>query len=117
MIGGLKLFYLTVLGTDKTKITRKSPKTGKHGHEKRKSTREAKDSKPKPEKVKSQSKKNATLAGKEAQKKLGFALIALTKEAHMSLSRIAKLAIRVSSIVIQGPLSILQSLRECMDMI
>ncbi|GJZ02897.1 hypothetical protein Tco_0520858 [Tanacetum coccineum] len=46
---------------------------------------------------------NATLAGKEAQEKLGFALIALTKEAHMSLSRIAKLAIRVSSIVIQGP--------------
>ncbi|GKB21906.1 hypothetical protein Tco_0855829, partial [Tanacetum coccineum] len=37
---------------------------------------------------------NATLAGKEAQEKLGFALIALTKEAHMSLSRIAKLAIR-----------------------
>ncbi|GKG36450.1 hypothetical protein Tco_0444128, partial [Tanacetum coccineum] len=30
-------------------------KTGKHGHEERKSTREAKDSKPKPEKVKLQS--------------------------------------------------------------
>ncbi|GKC86547.1 hypothetical protein Tco_1147196 [Tanacetum coccineum] len=44
-------------GTDISKITRKPPKTGKHGHEKRKSTREAKDSKPKPEKVKSQSKK------------------------------------------------------------
>ncbi|GJT32674.1 hypothetical protein Tco_0923093 [Tanacetum coccineum] len=44
------------VGTDKTKITRKPPKTGKHGHEKRKSTREAKDSKPKPEKVKLQSK-------------------------------------------------------------
>ncbi|GJY40877.1 hypothetical protein Tco_0428147 [Tanacetum coccineum] len=39
---------------------------------------------------------------KEAQEKRGFALIALTKEAHMSLSRIAKLAIRVSSIMIQG---------------
>ncbi|GJY41576.1 hypothetical protein Tco_0428846 [Tanacetum coccineum] len=37
---------------------------------------------------------HAMLAGKEAQKKLGFALIALTKEAHMSLSRISKLAIR-----------------------
>ncbi|GKG53926.1 hypothetical protein Tco_0555326, partial [Tanacetum coccineum] len=44
--------------TDISEITRKqSPKTGKHGHEKWKSTREAKDSEPKPEKVKSQSKK------------------------------------------------------------
>ncbi|GJX45810.1 reverse transcriptase domain-containing protein [Tanacetum coccineum] len=42
--------------TDKTNITRKPSKIGKHGHEKRKSTREAKDSKPKPEKVKLQSK-------------------------------------------------------------
>ncbi|GJY30749.1 hypothetical protein Tco_0414244 [Tanacetum coccineum] len=41
-------------GTDISKITRKQSKTGKHGHEKRKSTREAKDSKPKPEKVKLQ---------------------------------------------------------------
>ncbi|GJY13818.1 hypothetical protein Tco_0383127 [Tanacetum coccineum] len=39
-------------GTDISKITRKRSKSGKHGHEKRKSTREAKDSKPKPEKVK-----------------------------------------------------------------
>ncbi|GKA60852.1 reverse transcriptase domain-containing protein [Tanacetum coccineum] len=38
-------------GTDISKITRKPSKTGKHGHEKRKSTREAKDSKPKPRKV------------------------------------------------------------------
>ncbi|GJR35533.1 MAK10-like protein [Tanacetum coccineum] len=37
-------------GTDISKITRKPSKTGKHGHEKRKSTREAKDSKPKPRK-------------------------------------------------------------------
>ncbi|GKE94466.1 hypothetical protein Tco_1579321, partial [Tanacetum coccineum] len=45
-------------GTDISKITRKQSKTGKHGHEKRKSTREAKDSEPKPEKmVKPQSKK------------------------------------------------------------
>ncbi|GJT58356.1 reverse transcriptase domain-containing protein [Tanacetum coccineum] len=42
-------------GTDISKITRKPSKTGKHGHEKRKNTREAKDSKPKPEKVKLQS--------------------------------------------------------------
>ncbi|GJY90429.1 hypothetical protein Tco_0505625, partial [Tanacetum coccineum] len=41
--------------TDKTNITRKPSKMGKHGHGKRKSTREAKDSKPKPEKVKLQS--------------------------------------------------------------
>ncbi|GKC94660.1 hypothetical protein Tco_1160102, partial [Tanacetum coccineum] len=41
-----------LISTDISKITRKSSKTGKHGHEKRKSTREAKDSKPKPRKVK-----------------------------------------------------------------
>ncbi|GJY45160.1 putative ribonuclease H-like domain-containing protein [Tanacetum coccineum] len=39
--------------TDISKITRKQSKTGKHGHEKRKSFIEAKDAKPKPEKVKS----------------------------------------------------------------
>ncbi|GKD32925.1 hypothetical protein Tco_1248434, partial [Tanacetum coccineum] len=36
--------------TDISKITRKPSKTGKHGHEERKSTKEAKDSKPKPRK-------------------------------------------------------------------
>ncbi|GKB75577.1 reverse transcriptase domain-containing protein [Tanacetum coccineum] len=45
------------IGTDISKITRKQSKTGKHGHKNQKSTREAKDSKPKPEKVKPQSKK------------------------------------------------------------
>ncbi|GJR06543.1 hypothetical protein Tco_0529527 [Tanacetum coccineum] len=44
-------FLIDSIGTDKTKITRKPSKMGKHGHEKRKSTREAKDSKPKPRKV------------------------------------------------------------------
>ncbi|GJZ82147.1 hypothetical protein Tco_0647141, partial [Tanacetum coccineum] len=112
--------------TDISKITRKPSKTGKHGHEERKSTKEAKDSKPKPRKVnygqasddnssdqqqngRVNYVKSSTLIGslkphglKEAQEKRGFALIALTKEAHMSLSRIAKLAIRVSSFVIQG---------------
>ncbi|GJX62863.1 hypothetical protein Tco_0295763 [Tanacetum coccineum] len=39
-------------GTDKTKITRKPSKTGKHGHEERKSTKEARDAKPKAGKVK-----------------------------------------------------------------
>ncbi|GKE56431.1 hypothetical protein Tco_1495616 [Tanacetum coccineum] len=39
-------------GTDISKITRKPSKTGKHGHGKRKSTREARNAKPKPGKVK-----------------------------------------------------------------
>ncbi|GJW90708.1 putative reverse transcriptase domain-containing protein [Tanacetum coccineum] len=43
------------LCTDKTKITRKPSKIGKHGHGKRKSTKEAKDSEAKPRKVNSQS--------------------------------------------------------------
>ncbi|GJZ64343.1 reverse transcriptase domain-containing protein [Tanacetum coccineum] len=38
--------------TDISKITRKPSKTGKHGHEERKSTKEARDAKPKPGKVK-----------------------------------------------------------------
>ncbi|GKD66924.1 hypothetical protein Tco_1309032, partial [Tanacetum coccineum] len=38
--------------TEISKITRKSSKTGKHGHGKRKSTTEARDAKPKAEKVK-----------------------------------------------------------------
>ncbi|GJR15440.1 hypothetical protein Tco_0798092 [Tanacetum coccineum] len=38
-------------GTDKTNITRKPSKTGKHEHGNQKSTKEAKDSKPKPRKV------------------------------------------------------------------
>ncbi|GKA98484.1 reverse transcriptase domain-containing protein, partial [Tanacetum coccineum] len=41
----------SLIGTDISKITRKPSKTGKHGHEERKSTKEAKDSKPKPRKV------------------------------------------------------------------
>ncbi|GJZ38868.1 hypothetical protein Tco_0585431 [Tanacetum coccineum] len=39
-------------GTDISKITRKPSKTGKHGHEERKSTKEARDAKPKAGKVK-----------------------------------------------------------------
>ncbi|GJT57380.1 hypothetical protein Tco_0992434 [Tanacetum coccineum] len=38
--------------TDISKITRKPSKTGKHGHEERKSTKEARDAKPKAGKVK-----------------------------------------------------------------
>ncbi|GKB47872.1 hypothetical protein Tco_0898625, partial [Tanacetum coccineum] len=40
-----------VNGTDISNITRKPSKTGKHVHEERKSTREAKDSEPKPEEM------------------------------------------------------------------
>ncbi|GJW68562.1 hypothetical protein Tco_0122986 [Tanacetum coccineum] len=40
-----------MISTEISKITRNPSKTGKHGHEKRKSTKEAKDSKPKPRKV------------------------------------------------------------------
>ncbi|GJY83972.1 hypothetical protein Tco_0497348 [Tanacetum coccineum] len=43
---------VTVKCTDKTKITRKPSKTRKHGHEERKSTKEARDAKPKAGKVK-----------------------------------------------------------------
>ncbi|GJY44174.1 putative reverse transcriptase domain-containing protein [Tanacetum coccineum] len=74
--------------TDKTNITRKPSKMGKHEHGNQKSTKEAKDSR------KVNYGQASVKESKEAQEKLGFALIALTKEAHMSLSRIAKLAIR-----------------------
>ncbi|GJW27717.1 hypothetical protein Tco_0044592, partial [Tanacetum coccineum] len=40
-----------IRGTDISKITRKPSRTGKHGHEKRKSSKEAKDAKPKVGKV------------------------------------------------------------------
>ncbi|GKD19426.1 reverse transcriptase domain, reverse transcriptase zinc-binding domain protein, partial [Tanacetum coccineum] len=72
---------------DKAEITRKPSKTGKHGHGKRKSTKEAGKS----------SQKNDTLAGVKAQRMMGFVLKALTEVAQMSQSRIAKLAIRVRS--------------------
>ncbi|GKF88944.1 hypothetical protein Tco_0262907 [Tanacetum coccineum] len=42
---------LSDMCTDILKITRKQSKTGKHGHGKRKSTKEAKDSKPQSKKV------------------------------------------------------------------
>ncbi|GKA33563.1 hypothetical protein Tco_0719992 [Tanacetum coccineum] len=45
----------SLLGTDISKIIRKPSRTGKHGHEKRKSSIEAKDAKPNPEKVNLQS--------------------------------------------------------------
>ncbi|GJU72795.1 reverse transcriptase domain-containing protein [Tanacetum coccineum] len=46
-----RIASVAIRGTDISKITRKPSKTGKHGHEERKSTKEAKDSKPKPRKL------------------------------------------------------------------
>ncbi|GKC00690.1 hypothetical protein Tco_0986826 [Tanacetum coccineum] len=45
-------FSCKVISTDISKIIRKPLKTGKHGHEERKSTKEARDAKPKAGKVK-----------------------------------------------------------------
>ncbi|GKE42634.1 hypothetical protein Tco_1469918, partial [Tanacetum coccineum] len=78
--------------TDISIIIRKQSKTGKHEHEKRKSTKEARDSKPKPEKVKLQVRfvKSSTLigslklrgyaAGRKAQGDVDFTLKALTQQ-------------------------------------
>ncbi|GJR57384.1 retrovirus-related pol polyprotein from transposon TNT 1-94 [Tanacetum coccineum] len=78
--------------TDISNITRKLSKTGKHGHEKRKSTREAKDSKLEPEKVNLQS--NWSNLGQQnhvdvekAQGVMDFALEALTKLAQAVTSK------------------------------
>ncbi|GJV02390.1 hypothetical protein Tco_1335959 [Tanacetum coccineum] len=94
-------------GTDISKITRKPSKMGKHGHEKRKSTREAKDSKPKPKKVYSQAligslKLEGHVAMKKAQGEVGFTLFSLTKQAQAVTSRNDSLAIRGKKIMIQG---------------
>ncbi|GKD99597.1 RNA-directed DNA polymerase, eukaryota, reverse transcriptase zinc-binding domain protein [Tanacetum coccineum] len=59
------------MSTDISKITRKPSKTGKHGHGKRKSSREAKDSKPKPEKVKLQSKSQRKSTLSQLQSTMG----------------------------------------------
>ncbi|GJV36743.1 hypothetical protein Tco_1409220 [Tanacetum coccineum] len=96
-----------LIGIDIAIIIRKPSKTSKHGHEERKSTKEARKSS---QKVKALSQlwsytssysphwsitsKNDTLAGVEAQRMMGFVLKALTMEAQMSQSRIATLAIR-----------------------
>ncbi|GJS71392.1 hypothetical protein Tco_0704233 [Tanacetum coccineum] len=91
-------------GTDISKITRKQSKTGKHGHGKRKSTKEAKDSKPQSKKVNLQSnwsnpgqqkvknvisraligslKLEGHVAIKKAQGDVGFTLISLTQLAQ-----------------------------------
>ncbi|GJY81912.1 hypothetical protein Tco_0494663 [Tanacetum coccineum] len=76
--------------TDKTKITRKSSKTGKHRHEEWKSTKEAGKS--------SQSQlQECHVDVKKAQEKRDFTLLSLTEQTQTSQSRIATLAIRVRS--------------------
>ncbi|GJV60658.1 hypothetical protein Tco_1466758 [Tanacetum coccineum] len=84
---------------DKTNITRKPSKTGKHEHGNQKSTKEAKDSKPKPRKVNygqasvkeriivsnhelslANLSENHTWLWQEAQEKMDFALGSLTQQ-------------------------------------
>ncbi|GKE09277.1 hypothetical protein Tco_1412828 [Tanacetum coccineum] len=84
--------------TDISKITRKSSKMGKHGHEKRKSTREAKDSKPKPRKVNpwvnrqiklfiGQVKQGITRGLEKAQGKMGFyTILTLKRSTDVSIT-------------------------------
>ncbi|GJV42946.1 hypothetical protein Tco_1427482 [Tanacetum coccineum] len=130
--------------TDKTKITRKQSKTGKHGHENQKSTKRSQRIKAKARKVKPQSNpvKEKSIIGQQkstrptifhfnpqklisarqgsnhsfqgilklshklittsamvkAQRGVGFCAKTLSKEAQVSLKRIATLAIRVRSL-------------------
>ncbi|GKC98528.1 hypothetical protein Tco_1168803, partial [Tanacetum coccineum] len=81
--------------TDISKITRKPSRTGKHRHEKRKSSIEAKDAKPKPE-------KNHTLDVGKHTRMMDLALFSLTKQAQAVTSRNDSLAIRGKKIMIQG---------------
>ncbi|GJW01336.1 hypothetical protein Tco_1556587 [Tanacetum coccineum] len=82
-----------LIGTNISKITRKPSKTSKHGHEKRKSTREAKDSKPKLKRSKTSSQGillviqaiNHTWLRRKHKELLGFTLEALTKLAQARL--------------------------------
>ncbi|GKC83368.1 hypothetical protein Tco_1139085, partial [Tanacetum coccineum] len=94
--------------TDISKITRKPSKTGKHGYEERKSTKEARDAKPKAGKVKKEKlviskalisslSSNATLDLVKAQREWKFVLATHSEEAQGVSTRIATLAIRVSS--------------------
>ncbi|GJY27831.1 hypothetical protein Tco_0403598 [Tanacetum coccineum] len=117
------VLQIPISRTDKTKITRKPSKTGKHRHDngraQKKPGNQAKKVKALSQTTKGQrskvtnlvpqsytssylppwsiTSKNDTLAGVEAQRMMGFVLKALTIEAQMSQSWIATLAIRVSS--------------------
>ncbi|GJR83114.1 hypothetical protein Tco_0153899 [Tanacetum coccineum] len=72
------IHLLVLHGTDKTKITRKPSKKGKHGHEEWKSTKEARDAKPK--------------AGKDKKSKLWSTLgqHGSTKSNHVSLKILSR---------------------------
>ncbi|GJR30794.1 reverse transcriptase domain-containing protein [Tanacetum coccineum] len=86
-------FDLKTAGTDISKNTRKPSKTGKHGHKERKSTKEARDAKPKAGKVK-KSKLWSTLGQFSVNKTLeGDSSIRNPKDLFTSLS------IRISEIV------------------
>ncbi|GJX83954.1 hypothetical protein Tco_0333435 [Tanacetum coccineum] len=77
-----------LIGMDKAKITRKPSKTGKHGHGKRKSTKEA---------GKSSQTRECHVDVKKAQEKRDFTLLSLTEQTQTSQSQIATLAIRMRS--------------------
>ncbi|GJS15423.1 hypothetical protein Tco_0409895, partial [Tanacetum coccineum] len=76
---------------DKEEITRKPSKTGKHGHEERKSTKEAGKSS-QSQKVK---KWECHVDVKKAQEKRDFTLLSLREQAQTSHQWIASLAIRL----------------------
>ncbi|GKA63418.1 hypothetical protein Tco_0763024, partial [Tanacetum coccineum] len=106
---------------DKSKFTRKQSKTGKHGHENQKSTKRSQRIKAEARKVKPQSKsakksqrgvksvislltlahsyEKDTSSMEEAQVYVSFCIKSLSKEAQVSLKRIATLAIRVRSLI------------------
>ncbi|GJR21675.1 hypothetical protein Tco_0970202 [Tanacetum coccineum] len=87
-------------GTDKTNITRKPSKTGKHEHGNQKSTKEAKDSKSKPRKVnygQASVKESQTLVNRSQSLEDKNP----NRESTKASQRIATLAIRVYTSLIQ----------------
>ncbi|GJV29988.1 hypothetical protein Tco_1386436 [Tanacetum coccineum] len=99
------------LGMDKSKITRKQSKTSKHGHGNQKSTKrsqrikaEARKVKPQVKSVKSRGylsslKITSHVINGRSTRGVGFCAKTLSKEAQVSLKRIATLAIRVRSLI------------------
>ncbi|GJU24536.1 retrovirus-related pol polyprotein from transposon TNT 1-94 [Tanacetum coccineum] len=110
LMGEMKIFlglqiHQSLRGMDKTKITRKPSKTGKHGYE---NGRVCKSRKPKVKLVISKAligspKQGGHVEEEKHKRKLGFALESLTIKAQTSHQWIANLAIRVRDIMIQGP--------------
>ncbi|GJX77916.1 hypothetical protein Tco_0324727 [Tanacetum coccineum] len=106
------LAFSRMISTDKSKITRKQSKTGKHGHENQKSTKRSQRIKAEARKVKPQSnpvkenkkchspsligpipKEECHVVERKAQVKKKIALVSLTKEAQAVTSRNDRLAI------------------------